>query len=199
MIFIFIWDLSKGRRKWILLAVSLVLSLLGTLYLLYSLDRLAVFARGRAGGVKAPGEAQLSLPEPGVYTVLCKSPCTFEQGTLKISIVELSTGREVAVSKPLAVSIYSISGRKVILAWEFFAPEPGSYRLRADYVQGAPPKELELSIVRGSTENAMFEIMKLMLIFMLLIFFVLVFVSLFLFVKGLQRQSREGVPPAVEP
>jgi hypothetical protein len=199
MFFIFIWDFSKGRRKWILLAISLALSLLGTLYLLYSLDRLAIFVRGTAGGARVPGEAQVSLTKPGVYTILCKSPCTPEQGTLQLSIFESSSGREVAISKPFTVSLYSLGGRKTIVAWEFFAPEPGYYKLRAESVQGTRPGELELSIVGGSIENVMFGTIELMLVLLLLVFFVLIAVSLFLVIRGVQRGGKEGLPPAIEP
>ena len=106
--------------------------------------------------VVVPGEAELSLDEPGSYTIFHEYRSVINGKVyyanrlsgLRVTLRAPDGGR-VALKSPSATSRYSISNRAGVSVFAFEAAEPGTYRLAASYEDGRRTPQTVLAIGTG--------------------------------------------------
>lgn len=106
--------------------------------------------------VVVPGAGQITLEEPGRYTVYHETRSTVngrvyvveEIAGLTVELVEVETGETVVLDAPGSSATYELGGRSGQAVLGFEVERPGEYRLSADYGSGGGP-ETVLAVGRG--------------------------------------------------
>ena len=106
--------------------------------------------------VVVPGSAELTLEEPGRYTIYHESRSVMDGRVyyvddvsgLTVELVSAETGESVPLDAPGANTTYDLRGRSGRGVLTFEVDRPGAYRLSADYPAGGGP-ETVLAVGKG--------------------------------------------------
>lgn len=173
-------------RWWYLLAIALALA--GAVGMIaFMLPRLLGMADALIQ-VVVPGDLELSLEEPGTYTIFHEHHSVIGDrlyvskniSGLRVLVTALSTGKEVPISSTAASQTYSIGGRSGASAFAFKISEPGRYRLVAAYEDGSAQPKAVLAIGQGFLRDLLLTILfslAILFTFMVVAVFVAVVVS----------------------
>lgn len=102
-----------------------------------------------------PGRIEVTLDEPGTYTVFHEHESIFEGqyysspeivSGLTVRVRSLDGGETIRVEAPSISSNYAISGRSGVGIFEFNIIEPGRYRITAAYGNGQATPQVVLAI-----------------------------------------------------
>ena len=105
--------------------------------------------------VRAPGEIELALEEPGTYTVFHEYESVFEGcyyasrtvvSGLEVRVTPLGGGAAVAVRRAGTNSTYELAARSGVSIFEFAIADPGPYRVSAAYAGGGDSPAVVLAI-----------------------------------------------------
>ena len=106
--------------------------------------------------VVVPGEATLTLAQPGNYTIFHERESVvdgrvYSSGSLSGLRVTLrnAAGERVPLSGPAASTRYNFGGRSGVGIFEFKITEPGRYRLSAAYEGGRTEPRTVLAVGSG--------------------------------------------------
>ncbi len=106
--------------------------------------------------VVVPGSAELTLEEPGRYTIYHESRSVVDGRVydvadvsgLTVELVSAETGESVPLDSPGANTTYELRGRSGRGVLTFEVDRPGAYRLSAEYPAGGGP-ETVLAVGKG--------------------------------------------------
>jgi len=107
--------------------------------------------------VVVPGTADLTLAEPGTYTIF-HEPSSVIDGKLYVSeningltvgVVSVDKGPSVDVTVPAGSESYSIGGHSGVAVLAFTIGSPGRYRLSASYDGGNAEPRAVLAVAHG--------------------------------------------------
>jgi hypothetical protein len=102
-----------------------------------------------------PGQIEISLDEPGTYTVFHEHESIFEGqyysspeivSGLTVRVRYKDSGETIKVAAPNVNSNYAVSGRSGVGIFEFDIVEPGRYRITAAYANGQATPPVMLAI-----------------------------------------------------
>jgi len=102
-----------------------------------------------------PGQIEITLEEPGTYTVFHEHESIFEGqyysspeivSGLTVRVRSLDSSETIRVEAPNVNSNYAISGRSGVGIFEFNIVEPGRYRITAAYGNGQATPPVVLAI-----------------------------------------------------
>ncbi len=94
--------------------------------------------------VVVPGEAELTLREPGTYMIFHEQRYVVGDRLyvsdnifgLRVAVQSATTGKEIPIAPTATSETYEMGGRSGVSAFAFDIPEPGRYRLVAAYEDG---------------------------------------------------------------
>jgi len=152
-------------RWWYLLAISLVAAGFAGMAA-FMLPRLLGMADALIQ-VVAPGEAELTLDEPGTYTVFHERRSVVDDrlyvsntiSGLRITVQSTATGREIPVAPTSLSQTYTFGGRSGVSVVAFDIAEPGGYRLISAYEDGRSEPQAVLAIGHGFLAGLMTTIL----------------------------------------
>ena len=110
--------------------------------------------------VVAPGQAELTLREPGHYTIFYEyhsviGDKVYSTGEgisgLECALVAKAKPQKIALSPSTMNSTYQFGGRSGRSLFEFVIDEPGVYVLSADYGEGRPGPQVVLAVGKDFT------------------------------------------------
>jgi hypothetical protein len=102
-----------------------------------------------------PGRIEISLEEPGTYTVFHEHESIFEGqyysspeivSGLTVRVRAVENGETIRVKAPNVSTNYAVSGRSGVGIFEFNIVEPGRYRITAAYGNGQATPPVVLAI-----------------------------------------------------
>jgi len=141
----------------------------------------------------APGDAELSLKEPGEYTIFYESQSYFNgsvyntggqmPGGLKISISEKASGETLATNTATGTT-YSMGGRSGQSITAFKVERPGIYWINTSYPK-VPGPDVVLAVGKGFVEG----IFHLITVAMLLLFGSIAIAAVITFVTYTRRKK----------
>jgi hypothetical protein len=107
--------------------------------------------------VVVPGAAELTLSEPGRYTVFHEWQSTVgntfyradDISGMTVTVVEAAGGREVALRAPGMQGRYNLGGHSGVSVLEFDVATAGGYRLGAAYADGRAEPLTVLAVGRN--------------------------------------------------
>jgi hypothetical protein len=108
--------------------------------------------------VVVPGEAELVLDKPGIYTIFHEKKSTVDGryyasdtvDGLSLTLIAESTGAPVKLLEPKMSSSYEIGNRSGASIFSFALDQPGRYRLIARLAGDRRSPEAVLAISRGA-------------------------------------------------
>jgi hypothetical protein len=142
-----------GRRWYVVAAVAAVVG--WTAMGVFMVSRLGGSA-GRMMRVVVPGQADLSLKEPGTYTIFHEYQSTFEGRAysvdavsgLKITVRARPSGQVLPLQNAVGSS-YSVGAQAGRSLFDFVVPAAGTYEISAAYDGGRQQPQTVLAIDRG--------------------------------------------------
>jgi hypothetical protein len=152
-------------RWWYLLAVAIALA---------GFTGMAAFMLPRLLGIAdeliqvvVPGETELTLEEPGTYTIFHEQRSVVGDrlyvsdniSGLRIVVKSATTGNAIPIAPTAASQTYSFGSRSGKSAFAFNIPEPGRYRLVAAYDDGRAEPQAVLTIGHGFLAGLMIIIL----------------------------------------
>lgn len=152
-------------RWWYLLAMAI--ALVGVAGMIaFMLPRLLGMADALIQ-VVVPGDVELSLDEPGTYTIFHERHSVVGDrlyvseniSGLRVLVTALSAGKEIPILPTAASQTYSIGGRSGTSAFAFEISEPGRYRLVAAYEDGSTQPKVVLAIGQGFLRDLLLTVL----------------------------------------
>jgi hypothetical protein len=104
--------------------------------------------------VVAPTDTQITLTEPGHYTIFHESETVVDGEVfssrfisgLRVVLTSVDTGEQVPLAMPSANMTYSFGNRTGSAVFTFDIAKPGNYRLAASYEDGAKEPRAVLAV-----------------------------------------------------
>jgi len=145
-----------GRQWYVFAAVIFVAGIaLSVQYLFTSVGELG----DELPQVVVPGAAELSLEEPGTYTIFHEHESLVDGryysarenlSGLEVDVISKSTGEVVPVRGPSAHMTYSLAGRSGVSMLSFdIGEKTGDYRISAGYPSGRDAPRVVLAVGHG--------------------------------------------------
>lgn len=141
-----------GRKWYVVAGIVFVASL--TAFAVFLFDRIGEIGESFERFV-VPGGAEIEAVEPGRYTIFHESTSTvggmlYRVGDVSGLVIEVVSpeGSRLEVRSPVGSTTYEFGGREGAAIAAFEVERPGTYRISADYADGAGP-ETVLAVSRG--------------------------------------------------
>jgi hypothetical protein len=156
-------------RGWYVLAGVLVIAAIAAsaVFVVYRVSGLG----SRLLQVVVPGQAELSLDEPGSYTIFHEYNSVvdgrvYSSASLSGLRVRVTSpeGRAVKLTSPTTTSRYSFSGREGIAVFTFDVAKPGLYRVAASYENGRAEPRTVLTVGGGFVGGVIVTVLVTLLI-----------------------------------
>jgi len=117
--------------------------------------------------VVAPGKTEITLAEPGDYTIFYESQSVLgsrvystgeDVSGLECILVSKNDNSPVELSRTSANTTYSFGGRSGKSIFDFHIDQPGVYEITSEYPQGREGAEVVLAVGRGITGDILVAI-----------------------------------------
>jgi len=155
---------KPGTGNYFTAALVLMLGLLVFVWILYS----SLSQLGRAGHrFLAPGQAELNLSKKGDYTIYYEFQSVYEgrayssEENLPGLVVQVSSkdeGKKIPIREIRANSTYSFGGRKGRALFYFNVENPGTYQIKAHYINDQSEPRIVLTVGKGFVSRMIFGI-----------------------------------------
>lgn len=197
---------KPSRWYYALAAVVLVIGVVGMVALL--LSGLADL-EGHLQRVILPGRHELTLAEPGGYTVFLEHQSVMEGrvystdarslSNLKVTLISARSGDAIPLEPPAAKSTYSMGGRSGVSVLRFEIESPGPYVLTGRYPSGAKGPEAVFAVGHGFLGKLLVTIFSCLgILFSSVLLCVALVLVVFLKRRKARRRREEG-PPSGSP
>lgn len=144
-----------GRQWYVFAAVIFVIGIaLSVQYVFTSVGELG----DELPQIVVPGAAELSLQEPGAYTIFHEHESIVDGryystrenlAGLEVGVMSTATGEAVPVRAPSAHMTYSLGGRSGVSVLSFDIGQSGDYRISAGYPGGRDGPRVVLAVGHG--------------------------------------------------